>query len=316
MAEDEKGLFSRVERKAGVSKTGAVPPVGSAATKAFDPTALVESLKKDGMSDVFIADKESLIEVKTWIPMPDEFSKLMSAPGIPCGHVIEAYGPKDSGKTTYATLSLVETQKIGGVAVLLDTEHKFSLKRAAAMGLDVSKLVVVQATSIEEAFEKFGSVIKKIKSNASYRNRPVTIVWDSLGQTASQAELDTTKTDFSMTAAKVIKGELRKVRQMIARENIAFVIINQVYTNMNTFGKRTTPYGGSGPDYAATIILEFKQKSRVRLPKMKSPEPFVGIHVEVECVKNHIGQPFRKLEVDIDHRGFCFGRDVEAAPEE
>jgi RecA/RadA recombinase len=261
------------------------------------------------------------------------------------------------GKTTFATEALVNTQREGGIAILLDTENKYNLKRAAKMGLDVKKLFIIQAVTIEDAFDKFVTIINLIKSakeravtkefehkgktakigdvfkeedfealppklqknfisRAKYADRKVCCVWDSLGATPSEWEMDDTKTDFAMAAAKVIKGRLRKVVRYIRDSKVAFVIINQVYANTNSFGKKTTPYGGSGPEYHSAIILEFVQVGRIRPSGGKSGEDFCGIRSQIECVKNHLSQPFKRGEVQIDWKGFVTGdRSPEYAPE-
>lgn len=278
-------------------------------------TSLVSEAQKKFGGDILLPTDEtmSLLQVDDWIPMPEPLARVMSAPGIPCGLVMEVMGKKDSGKTTFATQALIECQKIGGIAMLLDTENKFSLKRAANMGLNVKRLVIVKAETLEQAFDKFQDMVKLIKQRAP--DRTVLCVWDSLGQTPSNAEMDDDVKEFSMAAAKVIKGRLRRLVTYISKTKVAFVIINQVYANMSSFGKKTTPYGGSGPEYAASIQLETVKKGRLRPKGKKSPDDFAGTAIEIECIKNHIGQPFKKVEIGVDWRGFAIDRDVEYAPE-
>lgn len=299
--------------------------------------------------NIFILNDEnaSLMEVSDWIVMNPALQEVLGGiPGFPCGMISQVVGPKDSGKTTTATEALISAQVDGGIAILLDTEKKYSIKRAALMGLDVKNLIIIQAKTIEKAFEKFIVVVNIIKNKAEYVNkegellnsaeytaltpakkkgfkkhlkyahRKVCCVWDSLGATPSEAELDDGVKDFSMTAAKVIKGQLRKLLAYISEMKVAFVIVNQVYANMNTFGKKTTPYGGSGPEYHSVLILEFAKIGRIRPDGVKSPEPFCGIKTKVECIKNHLGQPFGEAELYIDHKGFVIGRSPEYAPKE
>jgi len=312
-----------------------------------DIQELVESAKDIGgvftPRDIY----EPLLEVTDWIPMPKPIQDLMGTPGIPCGLIIEVYGKKDCGKTTFATEALASVQREGGIAILLDTENKYSLKRAAAMGLDVKRLIIIKAKTIEEAFDKFQAMViliknkkdwtdkktgelltqkqyeelksaqqKKLVPNFKYSNKKVCAVWDSLGATPCEAELDDNKTDFSMNAAKAIKGRLRKILYYIKDTRVSLVLINQVYSNTSSFGKKTTPYGGSGPEYHCAMIMEFAALGRIRPPGVKPPADFCGIHTQIEVVKNHLGQPFKKGLVDIDWKGFVVSRDAEYAPED
>lgn len=321
----------------------------------IDFDALVKGAS-DYVDGVFVGEEDSaLLTVNDWIKMPKPFQEIMGTKGLPCGLITMAYGKKDSAKTTFATEALASVQRDGGIPILLDTEHKYDLKRAAKMGL--KRPIVIQAKTLEEAFEKFVSMIiflktvgeyvvdkdfktkgvdyvvgeivdeetyksfsathkKNVHKELKYADKKICCVWDSLGATPSAAELDEGVKDFSMTAAKVIKGQLRKVLHYIRDTKVSFLIINQVYSNMAMFGKKTTPYGGSGPEYHSAMILEFAQLGRIRPPGVKSPEPFCGIKSQVEVVKNHLAQPFKKAEFHVDHLGFVIDRDAEYAPEE
>lgn len=309
---------------------------------------LISDAKKH-IDGIFSVQDESaeLLQVQDWIKLNPVLQEVMGdLPGIPCGMITQACGPKDSGKTTFATEALSSAQRDGGIAILLDTEKKYSLKRAKIMGLNVKDLIIIQAKTIEEAFNKFVVVVNIIKNKGEYvdkegevldshaydkldsnkkkkyrkvlkyAGRKVCVVWDSLGATPCEAELDDSKTDFSMNAAKAIKGQMRKLLAYISDMKVAFVIINQVYANTNSFGKKTTPYGGSGPEYHSAIILEFARLGRVRPDGVKSPEPFCGIKTKIECTKNHVGQPFREVELAVDYKGFVVDRSPEYAPKE
>jgi len=277
----------------------------------FDADDLVREAAKHKIEGVFVpkASNAHLLEVTAWISMPPQIQTIIGAPGLPCGLITMIYGKRDSGKTSFATEALVSVQRENGIAILIDTENKYNMKRAKAMGLNPDKLILIRAGSIEEAFDRFQAMVNLIKTRKNAKDRKVVCVWDSLGATPSDAEMDETVKDFSMTAAKVIKGRLRKTVRYIKDMKVAFVIINQVYAKMVAFGKTTQPYGGSGPEYHSALILEFVGMGRIRPPGAKAGEPFCGIKVKIECVKNHLAQPFKFGEVLIDGKGFVTDRD-------
>ena len=254
----------------------------------------------------------SALEVRDWVKMP-ELEGILGVPGFPCGLVTMLYGKRDSSKTTCATTAMISCQRDGGVSILLDTEHKYDMKRASAMGL--VDPMIVRADTIEDAFEKFLLVIKHLREVEKFDGK-ICCVWDSLGATPSRAEMNEDVKDFSMTAAKIIKGWLRKLLYYIRESKVAFIIVNQVYSKPVTFGKTTTTYGGSGPTYHSAIMLEFTQIGRVRPKKAKTTQDFAGIKALVECTKNHLAQPFKKIELLVDWKGYAVGRDVEYVPDE
>jgi RecA/RadA recombinase len=283
----------------------------------FDIDEFVKTAKKVS-KEIFVPSSEDdeLLQINDWIKMPQAIRKVTGTPGIPCGLISMIYGKKDCGKTTLATETLASCQRDGGIAVLIDTENKYNLKRAAAMGLDVRKLVIVPATTIEDVFDRFIGICSTVKSKPEWAERKIAVVWDSLGGTPSNMEMDDSKGEFAMTAARIIKGGLRKTIRTIKDMKVAFVIINHVYTKSGvTFGKKTTTYGGEGPEYYSALMLEMARVGRIRPKGKKSPDPFCGIKTKISAEKNHMAQPFLDNEIQIDWRGLIEDRSPEYAPE-
>ena len=83
--------------------------------------------------------------------------------GLPCGRVIEVYGPESSGKTTLALHAIAESQKNGGIAAIVDAEHAFDPTWGKKVGVSLDTLLVSQPSSGEEAMQ---IVEMLIKSNA------------------------------------------------------------------------------------------------------------------------------------------------------
>ena len=257
-------------------------------------------------------EDDRLVEVNGWIPMPEDVCTMIDAPGFPCGLITTIAGPPDSGKTTFANEALKSVQKEGGVAVLAKTEDKYSLKRAAGMGIDVKKLLILRPKTIEQVGDYVQTLINIVKAKG-WEQRKICLVWDSLAATPCAAEMKADRKEFSMDAAKAVRGMLRRVSALIKESNIAFVIINQVYDNLNSFGEKTTQYGGKGAIYHSALILKIAQKNRIR-PAGKKDGDFCGINAIVEVKKNHLGQPFKTGEFPIDWRGFVNDRSAEVAP--
>ena len=58
--------------------------------------------------------------------------------GLPCGRIIELFGPESSGKTTLALHLIAQAQQKGGLAILIDTEHAFDKNYAKSLGVNLS----------------------------------------------------------------------------------------------------------------------------------------------------------------------------------
>lgn len=272
---------------------------------------LVEAAKEEGDNGFIIPSgiDEPLLQVSKYIPMHPEFQKLIGCPGIPCGLITEVYGAPDSGKTTFCTEILKQTQLAGGVPVLLLSELKYDLPRAAEIGLDVKKMLIRRPRTIEDVREHLHDVItyvQKVKSD-----KPIVIVWDSLGATPCAKELIEKRGEFAADGAAAITVLLRKTQAMIRDHNIAFVMINQISTKIGvSFGKKTQAKGGFAPKFYSALRIEFAKIGRVRATKGAKDADFCGIRTHIEVEKNHLGQPFRTMEAIIDAKGFVFDRHI------
>src|SRR5262245_14277546 len=58
--------------------------------------------------------------------------------GLPCGRVIEIYGPESSGKTTLALEAIAQCQRRGGTAAFVDAEHALDVNYARKLGVRAS----------------------------------------------------------------------------------------------------------------------------------------------------------------------------------
>ncbi len=94
--------------------------------------------------------------IRTRMPQLD---LAMGRPGYPVGRVIELYGLPYCGKTTAGFLAIAETQKQGGLAILIDTETAFEPMRAAEVGVDIDNLRVYSPISIQETFTLIGEIL-------------------------------------------------------------------------------------------------------------------------------------------------------------
>src|SRR3990167_4383239 len=80
--------------------------------------------------------------------------------GIAEGRLTVIQGQESTGKTLIALQILAETQKVGGVAVYLDTENATDTTLLQALGINLKTLVYTQPKYVEEVFEIIEHIIK------------------------------------------------------------------------------------------------------------------------------------------------------------
>jgi len=180
--------------------------------------------------------------------------------GLPVGRIVEVTGLEQSGKSLLSAHLLAETQKQGGVAVLIDTETAVSRDFLEAIGVDVSKLLYVSADSVEQIFDFTETIIEKVRQTD--KDRLVTIVTDSVAAASTKTELaaDYGKDGYATDKAIIISKAMRKITNMIGRQRILLVYTNQLRQKLNAmaFADPWTTSGGKALAFHASVRLRLK----------------------------------------------------------
>lgn len=216
--------------------------------------------------------------------------------GIPMGRVTEIFGPPFIGKSTLLDHCFASVQKMGGVAVLADTEVSRDRHYTERLGVDLGSLQYIE-------FERGQSFIENVIRAAyhtidwwaaHYPAMPVLIGWDALGGTGTQDEWAKGMQADSNTkpgaAAKAMHTATRQLAPRLGGTHIAFVILNHEYEVINTtpgrFGKKRETYGGSGVRHAGSVRIQlYSGGTQIKL----SDGRVIGREVVAKLVKNRLG---------------------------
>lgn len=219
--------------------------------------------------------------------------------GAPVGRIVEITGLEQSGKSLVSAHLLAETQRMGGVAVLIDTETAVSREFLEAIGVDVSKLLYISADTVEDIFEYSETIITKVRETS--RDRIVTIVVDSVAAASTKVELegDYDQSGYATQKAIIISKAMRKITNLIGRQNILMVYTNQLRAKMNAmFGDPWTTSGGKALAFHASVRLRLKNMGQIKIGT-KPNERIIGMKVRCQVIKNRMGPPLRSADFDI-----------------
>jgi recombination protein RecA len=265
---------------------------------------LADSLNKqnkDGKIAYFLTDEggDAPTNVKDWLStgnaMLDVAISNRPYGGLPVGRIAEITGLEQSGKSLLSAHLLAETQKKGGVAVLIDTETAVSREFLEAIGVDVSKLLYVSVDTVEGIFEACETIIEQVRKGD--KDRLVTIVVDSVAAASTHKELeaDYGKDGYATDKAIIISKAMRKITNMIGRQSIALIFTNQLRQKMNAmFGDPWTTSGGKALAFHASVRVRLKN-----MGQLKVGDRIVGIKVRCQVIKNRMGPPLRHADFDI-----------------
>lgn len=259
---------------------------------------------KDNKVAFFLNEDEAPTNVDGWVStgcsMLDVAISNRPYGGLPVGRIVEITGLEQSGKSLLSAHLLAETQKLGGVAVLIDTETAVSREFLEAIGVDISKLLYVSADSVEQIFDFTETIIEKVRETS--KDRLVTIVTDSVAAASTKTELaaDYGKDGYATDKAIIISKAMRKITNMIGRQKILLVYTNQLRQKMNAmpFGDPWTTSGGKALAFHSSVRLRLKGTGQIKM-KVGGNDKIVGMKVRAQVVKNRMGPPLRSTDFEI-----------------
>ncbi len=232
--------------------------------------------------------------ISTGLPTVDY--DVLQYGGIPRGRIIEMFGPESAGKTTTALHIIAQAQKAGGIAHFEDAEHKLEPLWAKQLGVNIDDLLFNQPNSGEEALD---SVDKLVESKCVDL-----IVVDSAAALVTEAELAGDIGDVHVgQQARMLSQAMRILAGKCAANKVTIIFINQIREKIGVmFGNPETTPGGRALKFYSSVRLNITRPMNTAITS-GSKENIVGHSLDIRCVKNGGGIPFRRTQIDLIYPG-------------
>ena len=256
--------------------------------------------KDGGKIAYFLDEQENPAEISDWISTGSSILDLAISNrphgGLPVGKMVEFNGLEGTGKSLLSAHVVADTQKKGGIAVVIDTENAAAPEFWKSLGVDLSKLLYVQCETVEDIFEKMEQMIGIVRK--SNKDRILTIIVDSVAAASTKVELESDhgKDGYATGKSIIISKAMRKITTMIGRQKVLTVFTNQLRQNINAmaFGDKYVVSGGKSLAYHCSVRVRLNNAG-----KLKKGEEVIGNECKAVVVKNRMGPPQRQASFDI-----------------
>jgi len=226
--------------------------------------------------------------------------------GLPLGRVVDICGDPSTGKSLLIYHLIANIQRMGGIAILDDTEDSYTKEFGDVIGIDNTELIRLNSATVDEHFGKvfLGYKDSKGKQKKSILELildqepdiPVIIALDSLALLSTKHEVEAGFGARDMTKAQEIRKGLRLASPTMENTNVIHVISNHVIAKIGVmFGKKKTTPGGQGVPFQASVRLECSLRGKIK----DDNDHKIGTKAHVEVTKNKISAPFRDADIEI-----------------
>lgn len=214
------------------------------------------------------------------------------------GRLYEMFGPESGGKTTWGLDCLGNAQKqYPDLNVLVvDAEASLDLDRAAMLGVDVKRMP-------KPIIPPNGDVGLQMVVDACMSGAFSAIMVDSVAALTPSEEVivDVGKAKNKVgLSGKMMSQGLRKIVFAAYVSDTAVIFINQVRDKPGVmFGPTEQTPGGRALKFYASARIEVRSLSGEGCVFLDSNKERIGQKTQMHVVKNKLGAPYRKSEIDL-----------------
>ena len=246
---------------------------------------------------LLLSDETSGVSVEAIPTGAISLDVALGCGGFPRGRVIELFGPYGSGKSSLALSVAAQCQKMGGEVAFVDAEHALNRQLALDMGVDPTKMVIVQPSFGEDAIE----FVEGMVSSGGF----AIVIVDSVAAMVPKAEVDADVGSQQMGLhARLMSKFMRRIAGPCAETNTMLILINQVRTNLGAYGAPEVSTGGSAIKFYSSVRIEVRSANSKKIERNKV---VVGQTCVATVKKNKAGPPHRTAEYDL-----IFGEGIES----
>jgi len=257
-----------------------------------------EMLNKALGTKTFHSDPNKMLSnIRRWLSTGVTVADGMTTGGIPVGRVTELYGPPDVGKSTFAQW-VAKTSLLNDCLVFyIDKENALDRIRAKNIGLDLSKVVHMYPSTVEQTFEYISKSLQNIIKHGI--EKPSIFIWDTLARTKTKEQSEG-KNKLGSMARAVRASIISELDDILPTCNAALLILNhRVAKNIGTGRSSYGSVGGSALYHEASLRIKMLYSAEKRL---EENDQVVGHVARLELEESNVCAPHRDCHIHVRYK--------------
>jgi len=216
--------------------------------------------------------------------------------GFPMGKIIEIYGLEGTFKSTLLLEAYREVQSKGYTVAHIDAERAWNPELAEKLGIDLSRLILLENDTAEEHF----NMAMDLAANHKDLNLGLIGV-DSIDALIPESVNENEIGDSEMGRLALVMGQgLRKLKDRLHKTPVSIVYINQIRKKIGVmFGNPDTRRGGMALHFYAWMNIEVRtsRTDAEEVTDLTEEKVKTGAWITAQAVKNKQYPPYRKAKI-------------------
>lgn len=223
------------------------------------------------------------------------------------GRCYLTYGKKGCSKTSLFLNIAKLFQQAGGDVVWIETEKAADLDYARRQGVDLKRLVMPKADTLQEALTIAEGFIRNLPRAYPEGDTPVLICLDSIAGAIPEYE---TQADITVGETKVgeharlMAGFYRRIIHPLAHEKAVFMALNQLRAAIGkpSFGTEETEamIGGEAQRFHSTYQWKMVRTADMVKKFPGGAERKIGSKHTLTCKRNKLGREGNSQKIEFD----------------
>ena len=182
--------------------------------------------------------------------------------GLPYGRQVLIWGNKSAGKSSFCMQLIAEAQKEGKICAWIDAEMSYDKSWAERLGVDISKLIVSTARSVNDMSDTSRELVKA-GVDVIVVDSITSLLPASYFEKGKDEVKDLENTKQIGTESKDLGGAYKSINYVNNRTKpTLFILISQERNNITPAYTSSQPTGGKATKfYSSTIIRLFSSES-------------------------------------------------------